>query len=1223
MSQIIELVDAQGRVERIPVGNKLASGGAGAVYLVSGDTSRVVKIYHAQTLQKEGHKYEHKIEAMLRQPPALPHLDHNGVRYVQISWPLAIARDAATHNFLGFSMPALDVSKTMEIQWVLTDALAAKKGLRSDLAIRITLARNMSGVLSALHAAGHYVVDLKPVNTRFYKDTHFMAFLDCDGFSIADGNNRINAPQFTADYLAPEFQSTLRPNDNPEQQDRFALAVVLFQLLNNNLHPYSGVPQDSSVPTDIKGSIQGNFYPYGQKPHPKVAPSPASTHECWPAKLRDMFDRAFSLQPSDRPSAKEWAQAFTDYADIRKKLLQQCSNDPKHIHFAGMPCALCGRNKVARKLAQSTTPASSYTQIPSNSPYTPTVPPNSPNTAPSTTGQQPTLSPVQLAATHKNKITVALELIAALILLKMIFWPIVTPTYAVTSFSEPIWQSFMLIAFIVLTMVGPLGAVAAAANASSIFWGGFIGSLANSVQKVGRVTAQGVTNAAATGAALVILIPIAILLAGPVGLYITAVKPILVRMDGSTDTLCCIYGHGRIFATLSPSGKWAYIPGSKLGRFWSDDKPGVYWVDIENGGLVQWKQSGSLLANPLWVYPSSKYANDSIDAVEGPQGNSFTVYISSPDGGEAEVINFSKLGFKDFSAEWSAPALTEQWFLTSYTGDDRLVGQNHVTHQEFDFKVKEGGKTVFLVKTTGIAAVIRPLPSSILGNWTESTMIDFWDVSSGKLITSRRISYMPKDESEYSDIIRHSHDGRVWVINYEASGRGNFWGEEGWVKIIRLDDYFKDDKSLATSSVPTPVEEHSSETQNSEQTTFVPHPQELQEASRIAVDIYQSTGMAGLTAEVGNCYKTDGQNKLNCIYLDLASRRIDQLFVESTGLPANEFFMDENFGSRIAPVLKNENMSMEQANYLLREITPSINKYVEQRFNPTAAEKPKSPGGWNPATGTDSVQNQVNSAQPLRPDSSVHSAGDVIAGKSNDVDSDARVRNLDDFMLGDFVPANIIEATEAKDIPQLLAHSNFHINQTYSGPGSRNNASNYYYRVLRLDSSNTEANNHKQFAAILQRATGCYNNPICLRKAYNEAILLVPDSKYIPLALELCQKTEKKHGWCSGPPSWESLDSVDLSQVGLNPDSQKNQARPTEPVIANQAEQKAAEDPGGKSINDDVSITRIVAAARACMPRRDYDCVISYSEQALGLDPSNQDALRFKKFAEDMKSKGF
>ena len=273
---------------RTRLGALIKSGGAGSVYLLPEFPERVAKIYHERV---DPPSYTDRVEAMLELRPQLPDQFEVGKRYVQIAWPDATVRDESG-RFVGFSMPALDVQSTSELEQVLQERQARAAGLPVGLGPKITLAANLSAVLAALHAQHHYVVDLKPVNLRFYRASLYIALLDCDGFSIQGRGRRYSAPQFTPDYLAPEFQQRGPDPLGEEAQDRFALAVVIFQLLNFGLHPYTGKPGADRVPTDIPSRIRERYYAYGLRAHRLMAPSPVSAHASVPRELRELFDRA-------------------------------------------------------------------------------------------------------------------------------------------------------------------------------------------------------------------------------------------------------------------------------------------------------------------------------------------------------------------------------------------------------------------------------------------------------------------------------------------------------------------------------------------------------------------------------------------------------------------------------------------------------------------------------------------------------------------------------------------------------------------------------------------------------------------------------------------------------------------------------------------------------------------------------------------------------------------
>jgi hypothetical protein len=338
------------KVRSLVLGKLIKSGGAGSVYLLPGAPAQVAKLYHPHLDRAANRR---KLEAMLELSPELPDQLENGKRYVQIAWPQSAVFDGQG-GFAGFVMPLLDMAQTAELEQIMQERQARAAGLPTGLGPKLTLAANLATVIDALHQQQHYVVDLKPVNLRFYRDSLYIAMLDCDGFSIQGHAERFPAEQFTADYLAPEFQRKGMPAGTELAQDRFALAVVIFQLLNFGIHPYSGRPGNAQVATDIPGRIRDGCYAYGVKRHKQLAPNATSGHALMPPELRAMFDRAFSPSPTlQRPSAADWAQLLRGYAQRSGGKLVMCTANPEHQHFAGLGCAACAREKVIGTAAQA------------------------------------------------------------------------------------------------------------------------------------------------------------------------------------------------------------------------------------------------------------------------------------------------------------------------------------------------------------------------------------------------------------------------------------------------------------------------------------------------------------------------------------------------------------------------------------------------------------------------------------------------------------------------------------------------------------------------------------------------------------------------------------------------------------------------------------------------------------------------------------------------------
>lgn len=107
---------------------------------------------------------------------------------------------------------------------------------------------------------------------------------------------------------------------------------------------------------------------------------------------------------------------------------------------------------------------------------------------------------------------------------------------------------------------------------------------------------------------------------------------------------------------------------------------------------------------------------------------------------------------------------------------------------------------------------------------------------------------------------------------------------------------------------------------------------DLAKATDAAIAAYKKGGMSGLITKTQDCYEKNTKNLFYCVYLDLASRRIDQVFVESMHFPPNEFFSDAQFGPRVEPVLASANMDMNTANQYLGLVTPAINSLVEKKL---------------------------------------------------------------------------------------------------------------------------------------------------------------------------------------------------------------------------------------------------------------------------------------------------
>jgi|GEM_PF-3964485 len=107
---------------------------------------------------------------------------------------------------------------------------------------------------------------------------------------------------------------------------------------------------------------------------------------------------------------------------------------------------------------------------------------------------------------------------------------------------------------------------------------------------------------------------------------------------------------------------------------------------------------------------------------------------------------------------------------------------------------------------------------------------------------------------------------------------------------------------------------------------------ELEKATTTAVEVYKEAGMTGLIGETQTCYKRLKPSAYYCVYLDLASRHIDQIFIAGTNFPPNAYFNGEQLSSRIGPVFLSAKMDMDTANTYLSTIIPVVNQLVDKKI---------------------------------------------------------------------------------------------------------------------------------------------------------------------------------------------------------------------------------------------------------------------------------------------------
>ncbi|MBQ8750017.1 MAG: hypothetical protein IJZ30_00060 [Alphaproteobacteria bacterium] len=319
--------------ERLTLGKLLNKGGAaGKIYEIVGKPKKVAKIFHER---QKSNTNRLKLEAMVNNNPNIDSVKAHGVEYVQIAWPEAILEDDEGYC-VGYLMPFIDTNAAVSLDHLMQSAVRAKLKLSDKYDYRVMAAYNVALMVASLHENGHYIVDLKPSNVSIYKKTMTVAMFDCDGFSIKGEEARFPAEFVSEEYIYPEGM-TQTPEDMGEEQDKFALAVIIFKLLNNGIHPFSGVVKKNADSTQsIQERIENYHYAYGMWQDEYQAPHPYSIHSFLPQSTLKLFDRAF-VKGQVRPSALEWQVELSNLL----KNVKRCKKNPNHVYFTNKGCGLC------------------------------------------------------------------------------------------------------------------------------------------------------------------------------------------------------------------------------------------------------------------------------------------------------------------------------------------------------------------------------------------------------------------------------------------------------------------------------------------------------------------------------------------------------------------------------------------------------------------------------------------------------------------------------------------------------------------------------------------------------------------------------------------------------------------------------------------------------------------------------------------------------------------
>jgi DNA-binding helix-hairpin-helix protein with protein kinase domain len=298
--------------------NPLARGGEGTVHTISSSDEYLVKIYSTEPDETR----VAKLRAMIATESAA---------LIEASaWPLSlIYQDAQRQSVpIGFMMPA--VVDHRELHQLFSPVERKSHFPSANWRMLALTASNLARVVHAVHQAGAVIGDLNQ-NNVLVSSRATVRLIDCDSFQFrrSDGN------YWTSDvgkeeYLPPELQSaSLRDLVRSPNDDNFALAILIFQLLFMGRHPFSG-RHTRATDFPIGMAITEGAYFYGRLAAQRgFSPPPfVITPAVLPIDISNAFESAF-LSPS-RPSALEWSELLLSFANS----MATCTESARHMFYA-------------------------------------------------------------------------------------------------------------------------------------------------------------------------------------------------------------------------------------------------------------------------------------------------------------------------------------------------------------------------------------------------------------------------------------------------------------------------------------------------------------------------------------------------------------------------------------------------------------------------------------------------------------------------------------------------------------------------------------------------------------------------------------------------------------------------------------------------------------------------------------------------------------------------